>query len=198
MTLASYTFGDLSRALAQAGYRVLRYDIFGRGLSSGPPPGAPCGSKTYIAQLELLLQGLGLWPESCKDGLLIGASLGGAIATAFCAAHRDMFRQLLLVAPIGLPNFKLPVFARLLDLTFIGRPLSFILRHCCVKVLRSYIADMFQDTQWEDAIREDVNHTQNDFVAVYMRTLKRFEWTSMKHGAFQKIGENKVRSYSYS
>ena len=48
MTLASYTFTDVSQMLGQAGFRVLRYDLFGRGLSTGPPPGAPCSTRTYV------------------------------------------------------------------------------------------------------------------------------------------------------
>lgn len=194
MTLASYTFTDISQTLAHAGFRVLRYDMFGRGLSSAPPPGAPCNTKTYVAQLELLLQGLGLWAEASHNGVLIGASLGGAVAASFCAAHRELFSQLILMAPIGLPNFKLPILARVLDTRLVGRPLSCVLRTCCSRVLRSYVVDMFQDTRWHDALAEDVRHTPNNFVSVYMSTLKRFEWTTLKTSVYQKLGENKVRS----
>jgi pimeloyl-ACP methyl ester carboxylesterase len=197
MTLASYTFTDMGRALAHAGFRVLRFDLFGRGLSSGPPPNAPCSSKTYVAQLELLLQGLELWPDACHDGLLIGASLGGAVAAAFCAAHRDLFRQLVLIAPVGLPHFRLPAFARVLDLAVVGRPLAWLLSTCCARVLRSYVVDMFQGSRWHDAVRDDVSHTNNSFVTAYMQTLRRFEWTTMKHGAFQRLGENTVRLFVF-
>jgi pimeloyl-ACP methyl ester carboxylesterase len=196
MTLASYTFTDLSITLTHAGYRVLRYDLFGRGLSSGPPPGAPCNTKTYVAQLELLLQGLGLWAEASHNGVLIGASLGGAIAAAFCAAHRELFSQLVLVAPVGLPVFKLPVLARALDAPFgIGRALSCVLRKCCRRVVGSYVVDMFDGTRWHGALADDVHHhgANNDFVATYMSTLKRFEWTGLKHTVYTKIGENTSR-----
>ena len=194
MTLASYTFTDLSITLTHAGYRVLRYDLFGRGLSSAPPAGAPCNTKTYVAQLELLLQGLGLWAEASHNGVLIGASLGGAIAAAFCAAHRELFSQLVLVAPVGLPVFKLPVLARALDAPFgIGRALSCILRKCCRRVVGSYVVDMFDGTRWHSALADDVHHGPNDFVGTYMSTLKRFEWTALKHTAYQKLGENTSR-----
>ena len=194
MTLASYTFDDIAKQLAQVGFRVLRYDLFGRGFSSAPPSGAPCTTRTYVSQLELLLQGLGLWTEASRNGVLIGASLGGAIAAAFCAAHRDLFNQLLLIAPIGLPHFSLPTFARILDAPIVGAPLSAFLRMCCSRVLRSYILDMFEDTRWHSQLSDDVRHGPNNFVAVYMSTLKRFEWTSLKHSVYQKLGENQVRS----
>ena len=95
-TMPSAVWDDIADGLGAIGYRVLVYDLYGRGLSE-----APKGAQDrafFLRQLSDLLadQGLG------QDLTLIGYGLGGAIATAFTAGHPERVKRLILLAPMGL------------------------------------------------------------------------------------------------
>lgn len=80
--------------LAASGFRVLRYDHFGRGYSDRPRCGY--GFELYVDQLIELLEKLGL--ESPLT--LIGLSMGGPIVAAAAAAIPSRLRSLVLVDPL--------------------------------------------------------------------------------------------------
>ncbi|WP_121633207.1 alpha/beta fold hydrolase [Tropicibacter alexandrii] len=96
LTTPSFVWTLLTPHLTAQGYRVLSYDLYGRGYSD-----APRGLQTpdfFCAQLEDLLA-----HETVADGFaLIGYSMGGAIATAFAARHPKRLQQLILLAPAGM------------------------------------------------------------------------------------------------
>jgi pimeloyl-ACP methyl ester carboxylesterase len=96
LTTPSFVWLGLARGLAKVGYRVLIYDLYGRGYSdrvSGPQDQA-----FFLQQLDDLLK-----HQNIKDDItLLGYSMGGAIATAFAAAHPEKIRQLVLLAPAGM------------------------------------------------------------------------------------------------
>ena len=81
--------------LVQAGFRVLRYDAFGRGESDYPH----CAYDRHLLvnQLTELLDQLGV----NAPFNLVGFSFGGAVATSFTALHEDKVRRLALVAPFA-------------------------------------------------------------------------------------------------
>jgi len=88
-----YIWDPTFEALTQAGFRVLRYDLYGRGFSDRP-------EKTYdldlfVAQLEELLPALDI--QSPVD--LVGLSMGGPIVASFANHHPDQVRSLILVDP---------------------------------------------------------------------------------------------------
>lgn len=96
LTTPSFVWRGLARGLAAFGYRVLIYDLYGRGFSdrlSGPQD-----SAFFLQQLTDLLKD----QKVGGDITLLGYSMGGAIATAFTAAHPDKVRQLILLAPAGM------------------------------------------------------------------------------------------------
>ena len=96
LTTPSYVWGALVQGLNTMGYRVLTYDLFGRGLSDRAK--GPQDAEFYNRQLEELLQDQGV------DGgiMLLGYSMGGAIVTSFGAKHPEMLERLILLAPAGL------------------------------------------------------------------------------------------------
>lgn len=96
LTTPSFVWQGLARGLAAMGYRVLVYDLYGRGYSDRPS--GPQDSTFFVDQLEELLADQGVK----DDFTLIGYSMGGAIATAFAAQHPDRVRQLVLLASAGL------------------------------------------------------------------------------------------------
>lgn len=84
-------------ALVNAGFRVLRYDHFGRGFSDRPD--VVYDRDLYDQQLLELLQKLGIQPPVDLAGL----SMGGAVATVFADRHPEMIGKLAVIAPAGFP-----------------------------------------------------------------------------------------------
>ncbi|GKY86924.1 alpha/beta fold hydrolase [Sinisalibacter aestuarii] len=92
----SWVFSGLIRGLVQAGYRVLSYDLYGRGYSD-----RAAGRQTlafHTAQLGALLDDLGV----DEPVTLMGYSMGGAIAAQFAADQSDRVERLILLAPAGM------------------------------------------------------------------------------------------------
>ena len=100
-------------ALTSAGFRVLRYDLFGRGFSDRPE--VEYGEDLFDRQLIDLLAAL----EIKVPVKLVGLSMGGAIATIFAARHPDKVDRLVLIAPAGFP-VTLPFTSKLVRLPVIG------------------------------------------------------------------------------
>ena len=103
-----YLFDPTFEAAARAGFRVLRYDLFGRGLSDRPS--TPNDSNFFDRQLSELLDSLSI--RSRID--IVGSSMGGPIAATFACRHPDRVRTVSLFDP-GFshgqpmpPNLRLP------------------------------------------------------------------------------------------
>ena len=84
--------------LVDAGFRVLRYDLFGRGYSDRPD--TIYDQALYDRQLCDLLDALGF----TAPVNLVGLSMGGAIAVGFTAQHPECVHKLALLAPAGFPT----------------------------------------------------------------------------------------------
>lgn len=103
LTTPSFVWGPVAHGLAKRGFRVLTYDLYGRGYSARPR-GAQ-DAAFFVAQLEDLLDALGV----DQPVTLLGYSMGGAIAAAFAAKHAQRIRQLVLLAPAGMGHDLGPV-----------------------------------------------------------------------------------------
>ena len=103
-----YQFG----ALAQAGFHVLRYDLFGRGLSDRPNVYT---ADLYDRQLLELLDSQGI--KTPVD--LAGISMGGAITIRFIDRHPERVRKFALFAPTGFPK-NYPLSIRIFSLPLVG------------------------------------------------------------------------------
>jgi pimeloyl-ACP methyl ester carboxylesterase len=96
LTTPSFVWGQLTRGLVALGFRVLVYDLYGRGYSDRPQ--GMHDKQFFNTQLTDLLSRLQLRGPSD----LIGYSMGGAIGAGFAAAHPAMVRRLVLLAPAGM------------------------------------------------------------------------------------------------
>lgn len=100
LTTPSFVWGDqshgLATGLADRGFRVLCYDLYGRGFSDRPV--GLQNRNFFVDQLQELLD----HQDVPGDFVLIGYSMGGAIATAYASAHPDRVRELVLLATAGL------------------------------------------------------------------------------------------------
>lgn len=96
LTTPSPVWGALAAALGDLGYRVLVYDLYGRGYSANAP--GEQGPGFHARQLGALLDHYGL----AEDVTLMGYSMGAAIATSYAATHPERIKRLVLIAPVGL------------------------------------------------------------------------------------------------
>jgi pimeloyl-ACP methyl ester carboxylesterase len=104
-------------ALRDAGFRVVRYDLMGRGLSDRPD--VSYGLDLFVTQLEDLVAHLGVsGPVS-----LAGFSLGGMIAVEFALRHPERVNRVALLAPAGVGT-ALPLSARIARAPLLGEYLS--------------------------------------------------------------------------
>jgi pimeloyl-ACP methyl ester carboxylesterase len=93
-TIPFYAWDAQMPALREAGFRVLRYDHFGRGYSDRPR--VDYDRALYQKQLGDLLAALDI--EGPVN--LVGVSFGGAIAATFAEAHPERMAKLVLIAPV--------------------------------------------------------------------------------------------------
>ena len=108
-----YIWDPTFAALTEAGFRVLRYDLYGRGYSDRPD--VVYGQDLYDRQLVNLLQALHI--EKPVD--LVGLSMGGPIATTFTDRHPSQVRRLMLIDPAGFTSQK-AWSARLIQMPVLG------------------------------------------------------------------------------
>lgn len=102
-----YIWDSTAVALRGAGFRVLRYDMFGRGYSDRP-------NVEYSA--ELIDRQLGELLDSLRFSLpvdLVGLSMGGGVVANFANAHAERLRTLTLVDPVAGKRGPLPFFLRI-------------------------------------------------------------------------------------
>jgi pimeloyl-ACP methyl ester carboxylesterase len=90
-----YIWDSTANALASAGFRVIRYDEYGRGLSDRP--NVDYTVDLYDRQLVQLLDSLHL--TSRID--LAGVSMGGLVTGTFAGRHPERVRSLTLVDPVA-------------------------------------------------------------------------------------------------
>jgi len=88
-----FTWDATFQALAGAGFRVLRYDLYGRGYSGRPA--VVYDKDLFDRQLFGLLAVLDIHDR--VD--LVGNSMGGLITTTFAARHPEKVRTLTLIDP---------------------------------------------------------------------------------------------------
>lgn len=102
-SVPSYIWDSTSVALSAAGYRVIRYDLFGRGWSDRPD--AAYDGAMYDAQLDALLDSLRI----TQPIDLVGLSFGGFVTAHYVAGHAARVRTLTMIDPASrertLPGF---------------------------------------------------------------------------------------------
>ena len=87
--------------LTESGFRVLRYDLFGRGFSDRP--NARYDIDLFCKQLRELLDTLGF-----EQINLIGLSMGGPITGTFTTRYPKRVQKLVLIDPAGASPVTLP------------------------------------------------------------------------------------------
>lgn len=94
-SVPAYIWDSTAAALVSAGYRVVRYDEYGRGWSDRPD--VTYSADLYDRQLVQLLDSLHV-----RDPVdLGGVSMGGWVTATFVGRHPDRVRSLILSDPVA-------------------------------------------------------------------------------------------------
>lgn len=107
-------YDKVFESLVADGYKVLRYDLFGRGLSDRPK--VTYTPEFFAKQLDELTDKL--LPD--ESFILFGTSMGGTITTTFSALHPKKVKKLILLAPAGMDSFKAPFYMKLANIPVLG------------------------------------------------------------------------------
>ncbi len=182
-TVPSFIWEPTFRALTAAGYRVLRYDLFGRGYSDRPK--ATYNLDLFSRQLRDLLDALNI----TKPINLCGLSMGGPITATFAARHPERVKRLALFAPAGAKTLRLPAI-KLLQLPIIGELLMGLFG---AKRLASGIAEDFYNP-------EMVEHFTSQFLPqLKIRGFGRAILSTMRNDAlgdssavYKRVGETGI------
>ena len=106
-SVPSFIFDPTFRFLTESGFRVLRYDLFGRGFSDRPH--VRYNIDLFIKQLYDLLDAL----RFTSPVNLIGLSMGGPVSATFTARHPERVKSLTLIDPSGARPVSLTPMLRL-------------------------------------------------------------------------------------
>ena len=107
-SVPSYIWDPTFFALVQAGFRVLRFDLYGRGFSDRPR--AVYTINFFVDQLAALLDAL----ELKTPVHLVGLSMGGPISAAFSRKFPEKVRSVTLIDPLVSPFSKIKILPLLL------------------------------------------------------------------------------------
>jgi len=158
-----YIWDPTFDGLVNAGFRVLRYDLYGRGYSDRPDE--KYGVELYDRQLLNLLTAFKI--QGPVD--LAGASMGGPIAIIFAARHPERVRTISLFDPAY----------------FSGEPVPWPLK---TPVVGEYIIDAIWAPKLSDSQKEDFIHPERypDYFARYgtqmrYRGFRRALLSSIRH-----------------
>ncbi|KAG1737359.1 Alpha/Beta hydrolase protein [Suillus occidentalis] len=96
LSIPAIVWKDIAPVLASRGYRVLLYDLYGRGYSDAPQ--VIYDTTLYTTQLALLMQHV-KW----DNAFIVGLSMGGGVATAFSAHFPHLVNgKVALIASAGI------------------------------------------------------------------------------------------------
>lgn len=129
-----FIFDTTFEFLAKSGFRVLRYDLFGRGFSDRPR--AEYDIHLFVRQLKEALDALKM-----EQINLVGLSMGGAISAAFIEQYPRRVARHILIDPTGGKRVAVPPFIEALKIPVFGE-LAFGL-FGSVGMLKGIAADMF-------------------------------------------------------
>lgn len=98
-----FTWDPTYSFLIHQGYRVLRYDLFGRGYSDRPK--VKYNEELFDRQLHQIIDKLQFLNNGKKISV-IGLSMGGIITVNYADNHPELVKRLILVDPAGFPTGK--------------------------------------------------------------------------------------------
>ncbi|MEM6637628.1 MAG: alpha/beta hydrolase [Pseudomonadota bacterium] len=120
LTTPSGAFEAVAEDLSTMGFRVLTYDLYGRGYSASGESAQTL--DVFLAQLSELLESEGVktGTERGDNLLLVGYSMGAMIATRFAINYPERIDRLVLLAAAGLGQNISEEIAKMRDRPWVG------------------------------------------------------------------------------
>jgi pimeloyl-ACP methyl ester carboxylesterase len=134
--------------LTRSGFRVLRYDLFGRGFSDRPD--TQYNIDLFVRQLGDLLDALRLTPPVS----LVGLSTGGPITATFTARFPEQVDKLVLIDPVGARPLPFAWLLKVATMPLLGEAIASLIRSD--RLNNSLAASFFE--------REFVEHFQPRYI----------------------------------
>ncbi len=169
-SMSSFIWDPTFAALAAAGFRVIRYDLYGRGWSDRPE--TRYDKALFVRQLAELLDALKITQAS-----LVSLSMGGVVAAEFAFRFPKRVQRLSFVDPAGF-DLGLPPAVKAVFWPGIGELLLGVMgRMGRQTLLESMLADFYQPTP--EAV---ASFSQRYFEQMKYRGFKRALLSSLRSG----------------
>lgn len=177
-----YVFRYNISALADAGYRVIAFDLKGHGLSDKPADAAEYTIDALVDHVREALDALGL-----AQPVLSGHSLGGSLAYHFAASHPERVRGLGLLSPAGLTGVPLMRLYRFLTPAMLNPLFSRVRSRTVVKIaLRRVYGKRGHFTQRD--VEEYVAPSQfADYAPAIRQLLHSYDWKAAAHRRLSQV-----------
>ena len=153
--------------LIAAGFRVIRYDLYGRGLSDRP--NVKYDASLYVRQLHELIGALHI----TRKINFISVSMGGAVLSAYYSKYPKTVRSIVLFDPTGVPKPE-PMIRKILKLPFIG---DYVMKVFGNKILMPSGDDFYQPNKfpnWSHLFKEQMQY--KGFKQAILSTIRYFHF----------------------
>ncbi len=168
MATSMFAWDHNYEALAQRGFRVLRYDLFGRGFSDRPK--TIYDLELYIRQLRELLSIFNLAQKVNP----IGWSMGAAILAAFTKQFPEQVDKIVLLAPAGFPTERAP-FLKLFTLPVLSDILMALVgEKLILKGLKGHFSNQELLPAYLEKFKRQMEY--DGFMRAISSTAKHFPW----------------------
>ena len=148
----AYTWEPTCQPLMDAGFRVLTYDLFGRGYSDRPK--VDYDLDLFVQQLAELLEVLHIQ----RPIHLLGLSMGGPIVTAFANRHPEIIQTLTLLDPLVINIFDGGIFP--LNIKGVGKYIMAVYLEP-IYLPKAQCADLIHPEKfpgWADKFRDQIQY----------------------------------------
>ncbi|MDP1545490.1 MAG: alpha/beta hydrolase [Anaerolineales bacterium] len=112
-SVPSFIFDPTFKFLENSGFRVLRYDLIGRGFSD--KPNLRYDIHLFVKQLKELLDAFDMQKVD-----LVGLSMGGPVTAAFIEKYPRYVRKHVLIDPSGARRVELPPLLKMVKMPILG------------------------------------------------------------------------------
>jgi pimeloyl-ACP methyl ester carboxylesterase len=169
-----FIFDPTFEFFTASGFRMVRYDLFGRGFSDRPA--RRYNLDFYVKQLEDLLDAL----RSTRPVSLVGLSTGGPITAAFTARFPERVDKLVLIDPVGAKPLPFTRILKVAAMPIVGETILSLVRSG--RAVNNIASNFFD--------RELVDHFQARYIdQMEYKGFRRGILSSLRNGLLDPILE---------
>ncbi|UCG02583.1 MAG: alpha/beta hydrolase [Candidatus Heimdallarchaeota archaeon] len=171
--------------LVNEGFKVLRYDLYGRGYSDRP--GTTYNMDLFIRQLFELVKKLKLVDEKIN---LVGLSMGGGICVVFADKYPELVKKVSLIDPIGFPMgrnillsiLKIPIINNLMLKLYLGHK----------RIIETQKEDFYQYGKVEEYVKKYAEQLKYEgFLRAIRSTVLNTPFTNLKE-TYERLGNQNI------